>query len=211
MTLPPGCLVAVGLKAEGALLPKGTRIVCAGGNPARLAAALEAAPGPIAAVLSFGIAGGLDPELRTGDLVVASRVRGPSGAYSADHDWAMRLAAATGARVGTLAGAAEVAGTPGEKARLRAMTGALAVDLESEAAAAFAARRGLPFAALRAIADEAGSVLPRAAAVGLNPDGSPAPGRVLLALLRRPGELGALLKVARDSGSAMRALRGALT
>ncbi|MBY0337805.1 MAG: nucleoside phosphorylase, partial [Acetobacteraceae bacterium] len=72
--------------------------------------------------------------------------------------------------------------------------------------AAYAARRGLPFAALRAVCDDAASVLPRAAAVGLKPDGSPAVGRVILALLRRPSELTPLLAIARDSRAALAAL-----
>lgn len=208
--LPEGCLVAVGMRAEAALLPRGTRVVCAGGNPARLAAALEAQGEGATAVLSFGIAGGLDPALPTGALLVASRVRGASGAFPADPGWAARIAAATGARHATLAGAAGVAATPAEKARLRAMTGgAAAVDLESEVAAAFAARRNLPFAALRAVADAAGDTLPRCAAEGLTPEGRPAVGRVLLGLLRRPGELSALLAVARASRAALGALGAA--
>ncbi len=204
--LPPGCLVAVGMRAEAALLPRGTRVVCAGGNPARLAAAL-AAEGGATAVLSFGIAGGLDLALRTGALLVATRVRGASGAWPADAAWAARIAAATGARPAVLAGAASVASNPAEKARLRAMTGgAAAVDLESEVAAAFAARLGLPFAALRAVADAASDALPLCAAQGLTPDGRPAVGRVLLGLLRRPGEFSQLLAVARASRAALTVL-----
>ncbi len=198
-------MVAVGLRAEAALLPSGTRVVCAGGNPARLAAAL-AAEGEASAVLSFGIAGGLDPALRTGALLVATRVRGASGGWPADAAWAERIAAATGARRVALAGASAVAATPAAKARLRAMTGAAAVDLESEVAAAFASRHGLPFAAVRAVADAAGDTLPRCAAQGLTPDGRPAVGRVLLGLLRRPGEFPQLLAVARASRTALAAL-----
>jgi hypothetical protein len=57
---PPGCVVAVGLKSEAALLPAGVRVVVSGGDPARLDALW---PGDATSVLSFGIAGGqaLDP------------------------------------------------------------------------------------------------------------------------------------------------------
>ncbi|WP_456305125.1 phosphorylase family protein, partial [Crenalkalicoccus roseus] len=134
-------------------------------------------------MLSFGIAGGLDPALAPGDLVVSTRVRGPRGAWSADAAWAAALARATGARLGVVAGAAEVVAEPAAKRALRLATGALVVDLESEAAAAFAAARGLPFVALRAVADTAGEGVPRAAAVGLTAAGRPAPLRVALALL----------------------------
>ena len=107
-----------------------------------------------------------------------------------------------------MAGAPAVVGEPARKRALRAATGALVVDLETEAAAQFAASRQLPFAALRAVADTAEEVLPRAAAVGLTPDGRPAAGRVALALLRQPRELGALLTVARRSRVALQALGG---
>ncbi|HYZ30988.1 MAG TPA: nucleoside phosphorylase, partial [Crenalkalicoccus sp.] len=67
----PRLLAAVGLRAEAALLPKGVaRAVVGGGDPVRLALLLEREAEGAAAVLSFGIAGGLDPSLAPGDLVV---------------------------------------------------------------------------------------------------------------------------------------------
>jgi adenosylhomocysteine nucleosidase len=209
MATAASVVAVVGMRSEARLLPPGIRAVIAGGDPRRLAALLAAEPGEVAAVLSFGIAGGLDPALGAGDLVVATRVRGPRGAWRADLGWAAALARATGARLGVVAGAAVVVADPAAKRNLRSATDALAVDLESEAAAAFAASRGLPFVALRAIADTAEEVLPRAAAVGLTADGRPAPGRVALALLRRPGDLPALVQVARRTREALAALERA--
>lgn len=205
----PACmtlLVVVGMRAEAALLPAGTRVVVSGGDPVRLRALLAAIGPDVSAVLSFGIAGGLDPGLQCGDLVVATRVRALAGAWAADVVWAAALAQASGARLGVVAGAAAVVGGPAAKRSVRIMTNGLAVDLESAAVAAFAVARGLPFAVLRAVADTAVEVLPRAAAQGLTPDGRPAPGKVLLALLRRPAELPALIQVARHSRTALAAL-----
>ena len=65
-------------------------------------------------------------------------------------------------------------------------TGALAVDMESQVAARFAAARNLPLAALRVISDDASHVLPPAALVAMKPDGGIALGRVLGSLLRNP-------------------------
>jgi len=204
--IAPSILAVVGMQAEAALLPRGLRVIVGGGDPKRLATLLAERGAGATAVLSFGIAGGLDPEVTPGDLVVSTRVRGPRGAFGADIGWAAALARATGARLGVIAGAAAVVAEPAAKRMLGLATGALTVDLESEPAAAFAAARRLPFVALRAVADTAGEVLPRAAAVGLTRDGRPAPARVALALLRRPRELPALLTVAQRSRTALAAL-----
>lgn len=199
-------VVVTGMRSEAALLPSGMRVLVSGGDPARLRRMLEEAAEGASAVLSFGIAGGLDTTLEAGALVVATRVRAPGGAWPADSPWSSALVRASGARLGVVAGTAAVVADPGAKRALRLMTDALVVDLESAVAAAFAASRGLPFAVLRAVADTAGEVLPHAAAVGLTATGRPAPGRVAMALMRRPAELPALMQVARRSRTALDAL-----
>lgn len=192
-------LVVVGFSAEAALLPPGTAVLNAAANPEKLAAAL-AALRP-SAILSFGIAGGLDPALRPGALLVARHVVAEER-WAADPAWSAALAAATGAALADIAGAPAVVATPAEKAALRATTGAAAVDMES----AVIARTGIPFAVLRAVADTAQEALPPAAAQGLDEHGNPAPWRVLRALLRRPQDLPGLIRLARRSNQALRAL-----
>ena len=199
-------IVATGMRAEAALLPPGLRAVVGGGDPARLRHLLDGAAEGATAVLSFGIAGGLLAELEPGALVVGTRVRGPGGAWRADAAWSSALVRASGARFGVVAGASAAVMAPEAKRSLRLMTDAVVVDMESAVAAAFAASRGLPFAVLRAVADTAEEELPRAAAVGLSRAGRPAPGRVAMALLRRPGELPALVQVAKRSRTALDAL-----
>ncbi len=64
-------LVACGLVREAAILARpGFVVVAGGGDSARLERELEAAVGGAALVLSCGVAGALDPTLRTGDVVV---------------------------------------------------------------------------------------------------------------------------------------------
>jgi adenosylhomocysteine nucleosidase len=204
---PPGCVVAVGLKSEAALLPPGVRCVVSGGDPGRLDALW---PADATAVLSFGIAGGLAPGVTTGELLVASSLWEAGETLGVDASWQAAIAARCGARASLIAASGTLLASAAEKGALHRASGALAVDMESGAAWRFAQARGLPFAALRAVADGPGDVLPEAATVGLNPDGSPAPLRVLGALLRRPGDLPALLRLARASAAAHAALRRAL-
>ncbi|MBD0273884.1 MAG: nucleoside phosphorylase, partial [Acetobacteraceae bacterium] len=95
-------IVATGMRAEAALLPPGVRPVVGGGDPTRLQRLLDNAAEGATAVLSFGIAGGLLAELEPGALVVATRVRAPGGAWSADAAWAAALVRSSGARFGVV-------------------------------------------------------------------------------------------------------------
>lgn len=208
--LPERAVAVVGLLSEAALLPPGTRVVVSGGDPARLAALLEALPKDVSGVLSFGIGGGLAPSVATGDVFVATALRTLSESFPVDAEWRAALVRRTSAASAVLAASDTLLASAEAKHALHLATRAVAVDMESGVAARFAAARGIPFAALRAVADGPADVLPRAAAVGLNPDGSPAPLRVLAALARRPWELPALLRLARASAAAHAALRRAL-
>jgi adenosylhomocysteine nucleosidase len=208
--VPNGAIVAVGLKSEAALLPASTRVVVSGGDPARLAALLEALPGDVTAVLSFGIAGGLAPQAATGDVLVATALRSLSESLPVDPDWRAALIRLTSASSAILAASDTLLASVEAKRALHLATRAVAVDMESGVAARFAQARGLPFAALRVVADGPDDVLPRAAAVGLKPDGSPAVLRVLLSLARRPWELPALIRLGKASAKAHEALRQAL-
>ena len=80
------------------------------------------------------------------------------------------------------------------------------MDLESAAVARAATRHGRRFAAMRAICDAAARTLPHAALAALADTGHIRPFRVLAAVLAHPGELPALLALARDATRARRAL-----
>jgi adenosylhomocysteine nucleosidase len=210
-------LAVAGLAREARIAAgPGVEAVQAGGNPDRLRALLAGrTAADLRAVVSFGIAGGLDPALAPGTIVVARAVVSESAAGPEPFPASEPLVAgfrarlsALGARVvvADLAGVEAAVMTPAAKAALRARTGAAAVDMESQVAAAYAAAHGLPFAALRVVCDPAGRALPAFAASALKPNGDPDVPAVLLALLRREAKLGELVRLARDSGEAFRGL-----
>ena len=67
----PALLVITGLQREAAIAAAtGVVTVCSGGRQDVLEQRLEAMPPPLGGVLSFGIAGGLSPDLKSGDIVV---------------------------------------------------------------------------------------------------------------------------------------------
>ena len=153
----------------------------------------------VSGLISFGLAGGLDPALAPGILIVPRTVVQGDERWDVDPALVARLGGSTGH---ILAGGDGVLATSAEKAALRRTTGADAVDLESAAAA----RSGLPFAALRAVCDPAERDLPRAALVALDARGRIGALHVLAAALARPAELPALVRLAGDAARARRAL-----
>ncbi|RQZ19130.1 phosphorylase [Burkholderia sp. Bp9031] len=169
----------------------------------------EATARGCAGIVSFGTAGGLAPDLAPGALVIADAIDGPFGRVQTDPGWSARLVAAlhdtpVWARItrGTMAAVGAPVVSEQEKASLHRAKGALAVDMESHIAAAFAASRGVPFAVCRAIVDPAWRTLPRAATAGLRDDGSTAILPILRELLKQPSQLGPLLQVAGDARAA---------
>ena len=204
-----GHVVAVtclALEARIALGP-GVAVIC--NHASQLVASLEAAAKRGAAgIISFGIAGGLAPNLGAGDWVVGSGVRTEHGHFPTDRGWARALlevlpSAVHAEIVGTDAPIAE----PSEKRRLHLRTGAVAVDTESHVAARIAAAHRIPFAACRAVIDPAHSVLPPAAVFGLRHDGTADVLAVLRSVVRQPSQLPALTRTALDARTAAAALR----
>ena len=208
MTDLPRLIVACGLRAEAKIAAApGLEVIAGGGDAVRLARALEAAAPASRALVSFGIAGGLAPDLRAGTCLVASCVVGPDGTRFATHaGWRARLARDLGVATASFAGVdAPLAGVADKRA-LHAASGAALVDMESHIVAQVAARHGLPFAAIRVVADPAERQLPHAATVGMRPDGRVDLPAVLRSLARDPSQIAGLVRTALDARAAFAGL-----
>ena len=199
----------VGLAAEARIAARSGFPVLAGGGTSQ--GAVEAADRLVAqgvtALVSFGFAGGLDPALRPGELVIPSIVVSDGAEYRPDPALAERFGGLSGHR---LTGGTAVAADVAAKRRLHDSTRAHAVDLESGAVARVAQAHGLPFVVVRAISDLAETNLPPAALLGLDRQGRVALAGVLGSLLRHPAQLPALMRLALDAGEARRALIGVI-
>jgi hopanoid-associated phosphorylase len=162
-------------------------------------------------ILSFGLAGGLAPDLRAGDVILATHVAAGREHYHVSLDWqdeiAARLAGTVRLRRGAIAGIDKVLAKAADKAALHAFSGALTVDMESHIAADYAHQRRLPFAALRAVSDPATRSLPAIASDALTAEGNVDLRKVIGGLLHRPGQLPALIAAGFDSERAFASLR----
>ena len=135
---PRPVLIVTGLVQEARIAAgPGMTVICSSSDPQQLRELLTVFdPTTIRGVISFGVAGGLDPSLKSGDVVVATEV------LAGDTRWLAGLAlndeqiasAAFGRRRvvrGGLAGVEQVVAARSTKAALRSATGAAAVDMES--------------------------------------------------------------------------------
>jgi hopanoid-associated phosphorylase len=208
-------LVITGLAQESRIAagPGVSHVVCSGSDPDRLRNQLsDLDPTGLRAVISFGIAGGLDPLLEPGDVVVATAVIAEERAWKVPATVVSAMAdrvRASGIAVtqGSLVGVDEPILLPTAKAAVHRETDAIAVDMESHIGAAYAADNKLPFAAIRVISDPAVRALPPLAKKALKPDGRVDFGAVLTGIARAPSEISTLIRAGGDAGRAFAGLR----
>ena len=212
--LADGALLAVSGIGEGAAAAAARRLVLAGAG----------------GLASFGMAGGLDPTLICGAVLLPEEVAAydgadPRAAAATSPEWRQRLRAALPASCiacgGRLLSNGRPIGRVDAKAAAWRNSRAAAVDMESAAIAQVAGQAGLPFIALRVIVDTAADELP-AAVIAASGGGPLRIGTLIAGLVRAPGDVGALIRlsaryriasrvlaaVARPGSAARRALVG---
>src|SRR5437773_10138964 len=119
-------------------------VICRSSDPRQLRGLLRVFdPTGIRGIVSFGVAGGLDPSLEPGHVIVATEVVAGRTRWQAASALRENLTATPGLdrmRVteGILAGSERIVACTHSKAALRRATGAAAVDMESHIAAHYA-------------------------------------------------------------------------
>jgi adenosylhomocysteine nucleosidase len=198
--------------SELALLGEGSLLALSGiGRAAAATAAQALIDAGVSALMTFGMAGGLDPKLQPGSVVIPCELLASDGArYVANPAWREQVAAAVSplraVTEGNLLTSTHAIETPADKAAAFRATGAAAVDMESAAVAAIAAQHNLPFIAVRVIVDTAADMLPRAV-VAASKAGRVRLARLIGGLILAPREIGSLVRLAQRYRIAMRSLR----
>jgi adenosylhomocysteine nucleosidase len=195
-----------------AFLSDGSMLAVSGiGGVAAATAARALIDAGVAALMTFGLAGGLDPQLEPGHVLLPVEVISGDGTrFATSRLWRERLSAALRPHCAVSAGVMLTAersiNSPQAKGEAFRATGASAVDMESVSVARVAAEHKLPFICVRVIVDTAADALPRAV-VAASAGGRVQISRLLAGLLIAPGELGALMRLTQRYRSAMRALK----
>ncbi len=198
-----------GLAAEAALLEPYDVPCRAGGGGVTGAhdAAVKLCNLGVTALISFGLAGGLDPLLAPGTILRPRGVSSAGSQFAVDPEL---LDAFGGANCETVLAGERVVCSAAEKSSLFTASGASAIDLESGAVARVATNAGLPFAVLRAIADPAWVSLPNIVESALDSTGRIRFGVILRHAIRSPRDVSAFVALGRNAAAARKNLRGAL-
>ena len=182
------------------------------GVRARLGAEQLRAEG-VAGLVSFGLASGLAPILRPGDVVIAESVVLPGGGTIAtDAGWRAALlhrlaGAGLNVRVARIAGSDEPLISASAKRRAFQATFAAALDTESHAVAEVALAAGLPLLVIRAIAEPAEAMRPPIAFAATGADGRTRSLAAIGHLATRPWEIPAAWRFSKNGRLALDALR----
>lgn len=171
----------------------------AGAENARKAAELLVSKGATQ-LMSWGCAAALSPDLKMGDLVLADSLISQNGDEISVHPiWHQHAKNVLGIQIaaykGALIASHNIVSTAQAKADLFAKTGAIALDMESDAIAKVAQHYAIPFLAIRAIADPASMDLPAAVENALNENGEVAVTRIIKSLVFNPKELPHLIQI----------------
>ena len=154
-------------------------------------------------VLTCGFAGGLNPDLKLGDVIFElmdrrGELHEPQIEKKVGDSQSSPLReklSATGAKPAKFFCTDRIATTVAEKKKLRAETGADAVEMESAAIHAVCRERGITCATIRVISDTASEDLPLDFNALAKPDMGLDYGKLAWAIARSPGKIGALLKL----------------
>jgi len=197
-------IVVVGMAFEARIARDfGVPVVC-GGDGKNLAASLtKAMAAGCGGLISFGVAGGLAPDLKPGTCVIGSSIIDEDDTRATDARWAHRLTRLIPGSVhGAIVGVREPIAHATAKRQLHEKTGAIVVDMESHIVARAAQEHAVPLAAIRVVVDPVERTIPRSALAGSLPDGTIDPFAVMRSLVRYPRDLVGLIRMSFDARAA---------
>ncbi len=156
----------------------------------RAAMSAELSSSRLEAVISTGLCGALDPNLREGQIIVASEILSPS---NGERYPCAEVAGTSEFISGPILSQDAVANNPKQKQLLR-NSGALAVEMEAAGVAARTNRAGLPFACIKIVSDRADESFPLDLNSMRTQEGRIDRGKIILHALAHPKSIPSLFR-----------------
>jgi len=165
----------------------------------------------IKALISWGTAGALIDELRSGDLFIPDKIYSASGdTYTPDSEWRQRIIQCLTGKItihtGSLVETTDILMSAGQKSVFRTKTGANATDMETAAIMKSALDASVPSIAIRSIVDESDMNLPAGVLKHINAYGKPDLLHLLAEILHAPQQTVGLCQLLCAMKAAMRTL-----
>lgn len=209
--------ILTGLAREVECLPQNEPnliITCSGASPDRAEALSRSLVNEgCGALLSFGVAGALSPDLSVGDIIIGLGTIDKNGnRLESAENWKSRvydgLPKSKGAvKEGWIYGSDLEIDTRQMKAKLFQQTGALCVDMESHRLAQIATANSIPFLAIRVISDDADRALPSSVIGVIGENGKPIISQLIKGLVRTPNQIPQLIALSKNMEIAISELR----
>lgn len=203
--------IVCGIEAEAIIARKiaNSETACAGARPQKARwLARELIKKGATKLMSFGIAGALEPDLPIGSMVIGTHVASLDGVVTCDPIWINDLShKLPEAHCGGVWGSEYLIATAREKRALYEKSRCMIVDMESQCVAQIAQEANLPFAVVRVICDSSEMDVPHLVMQAIAEDGKIHPVKTLWGLIRHPFEIPDLIHVARGTGKALRVLK----
>jgi adenosylhomocysteine nucleosidase len=193
---------------EVALVDRHLLVCVAGVGPdcAQSAARLLLARGA-SALMSWGVAAALIPDLECGSLLLPQTVVGGDGTvFAVDTSWHHHMREAS-FDMRPIAEARTILSTGAQKRALGDATHAVAADMESASVARVAQEAGVPFLVVRAVADDIEMALPAWLMDCFDTHGRMRGWRFFARVLRHPHDILAVARLARAFAAAENSLR----
>jgi len=158
----------------------------------------------VSSLISVGLAGGLSPDMKAGEIILASTIideyGGEFNSTFVALDFASEILEENGlkSRQGLLVSTEKALLDVAAKSALYEKTGALAIDMESVGVAAAAAKSGLPFFVMRVVCDEADESISNDLYECLGEGGEVKTGRLIGSCLKRPSMVAEMMGLRRS-------------
>lgn len=202
--------ILCGLESEAAIARnlKDAEVACAGARPQKARwLARELVKKGAKRLISFGIAGGLEPGLPIGSMIIGTHVASIDGKWDCETTWVNDLMGKLPeAHCGGVWGSEFLVPTAKDKRAVYEKSRCLIVDMESQCAAQIAAEANIPLAVVRVVCDNSDMDVPPMVMDAIAEDGSINVRKALWSLLRHPSQIPGLIHVGRGTGKALKVL-----